>query len=54
MNYWVLAIYYKWATPEMVKKAMYYDDCSAADLQQGVEKKLVTPQQYIEITGKAL
>ncbi|MGG0052182.1 XkdX family protein [Bacillus atrophaeus] len=54
MNYWVWALYYKWATTEMVKKAIYYEDCSAEDLQQGVEKELVTPQQYKEITGKAL
>ncbi|MBU0444427.1 XkdX family protein [Bacillus amyloliquefaciens] len=54
MNYWVLALYYRWATPEMVKKAMCYDDCSVADLQQGIEKKLVTPQQYKEITGEAI
>ncbi|MED4854257.1 XkdX family protein [Bacillus atrophaeus] len=52
MNYWVLAFYYKWATADMVKQAMRYNDCSIEDLAEGVNKKLITPDQYKEITGK--
>lgn len=54
MNYWVLALYYNWATPEMVKQAIRYKDCSAEDLQKGIEKNLITAEQYKEITGEAM
>lgn len=53
MNYWVLALYYNWATPEMVKQAIHYKDCSPEDLQKGIEKNLITAEQYKEITGEA-
>lgn len=54
MNYWVLALYYEWATTDMVKQALAYEDCSIQDLAEGVNKKLITADQYKEITGKAL
>ncbi|MEC1663467.1 XkdX family protein [Bacillus halotolerans] len=54
MNYWVLALYYEWATTDMVKQAIAYQDCSFEDLVEGVNKKLITSDQYEEITGKAM
>ncbi|WP_152425527.1 XkdX family protein [Bacillus subtilis] len=54
MNYWVLALHYNWASFEMVKQAIHYKDCSPEDLQKGVEKKLITAEQYKEIIGKAI
>lgn len=35
MNYWIWALHYDWATPEMVKQAIHYKDCSPEDLQKG-------------------
>lgn len=52
MNYWVLALYYEWATTDMVKQALAYEDCSIQDLAEGVNKKLITADQYKEITEK--
>lgn len=46
--------YYEWATADMVKQALAYQDCSIEDLAEGVNKKLITADQYKEITGKAL
>ncbi|MGC2838345.1 XkdX family protein [Bacillus subtilis] len=54
MNYWVLALHYNWAPSEMVKQAIHYKDCSTEDLQKGVEKKLITAEQYREITEEAI
>ena len=54
MNYWIWALHYDCATPEMVKQAIHYKDCSPEDLQKGVEKKLITAEQYKEITGEAI
>ncbi|MCY8809800.1 XkdX family protein [Bacillus atrophaeus] len=54
MNYWVLALHYEWATADMVKQAIAYKDCSIENLAEGVNKKLITSDQYKEITGKAM
>nr|WP_087991961.1 XkdX family protein [Bacillus subtilis] len=54
MNYWVLALHYNWATLEMVKQAIHYKDCSPEDLQEGIEKNLITEEQYKAITGEAI
>ncbi|ADV93348.1 MULTISPECIES: XkdX family protein [Bacillales] len=54
MNYWVLALHYNWASSEMVKQAIHLKDCSPEDLQEGIEKKLITAEQYKEITGEAI
>ncbi|MCY8308102.1 XkdX family protein [Bacillus vallismortis] len=54
MNYWVLALHFEWATAEMVRQAIAYQDCSIEDLAEGVNKKLITPEQYKDITGKAM
>ncbi|MCC2929515.1 XkdX family protein [Bacillus sp. LBG-1-113] len=54
MNYWVLALHYDWATTDMVKQAIQFKDCSKEDLAEGVNKKLITSDQYEEITGKAI
>ncbi|MCY8103536.1 XkdX family protein [Bacillus sp. FSL R5-0560] len=54
MNYWVLALHYDWATTDMVKQAIAFKDCSKEDLAEGVNKKLITSDQYEEITGKAM
>ncbi|MFN3092726.1 XkdX family protein [Bacillus pumilus] len=52
LNFWVLALFYKWATTKMVKQAMSYNDCSIDDLQKGVQSQYVTQEQYQEITGE--
>lgn len=44
MNYWVLALHYNWASSEMVKQAIHLKDCSPEDLQEGIEKKLITAE----------
>ncbi|KUL16210.1 XkdX family protein [Bacillus licheniformis] len=49
MNFWVLALYYNWATTDMVKQALYYKDCTAEDFKDGVDNRLVSPEQYKEI-----
>ncbi|MEC0388926.1 XkdX family protein [Bacillus velezensis] len=45
-------MFYKWASIEMVKQAMGYDDCSAEDLAEGVAAKYITPEEFQEITGE--
>ncbi len=52
LNFWVYALCYKWASIEMVKQAMGYDDCSAEDLAEGVAAKYITPEEFQEITGE--
>ncbi|HFU4567733.1 XkdX family protein [Bacillus sp. LNXM65] len=52
LNFWVLALFYKWATTEMVKQAMSFKDCSIEDLEEGVQVEYVTHDQYKEITGE--
>ncbi|MGS0929556.1 XkdX family protein [Bacillus safensis] len=52
LNFWVLALFYKWATTEMVKQAMSFKDCSIEDLEEGVQVEYVTQEQYKEITGE--
>ncbi|CAI8939735.1 XkdX family protein [Bacillus sp. IT-13CA1] len=49
MNFWVLALYYNWATTDMVKQALYYKDCTPEDFKDGVDKMLVSPEEYKEI-----
>ncbi|MFB8735567.1 hypothetical protein ACEQPO_23175 [Bacillus sp. SL00103] len=39
MNYWVMALYFKWVTPELVKQAVELGDCSMEDLKTGYEQK---------------
>ncbi|MCA1183619.1 XkdX family protein [Bacillus haynesii] len=51
LNFWVYALYYKWADVSMVKQAMQYNDITLEELRDGVEHGLVTPEQYEEITG---
>ncbi|WP_345822054.1 XkdX family protein [Bacillus pumilus] len=53
LNFWVLALFYKWATTAMVKQAMAFKDCSIEDLEEGIQKEYVTQEQYKEITGEA-
>ncbi|MEH7801029.1 XkdX family protein [Bacillus pumilus] len=53
LNFWVLALFYKWATTVMVKQAMSFKDCSIEELEEGVQEEYVTHDQYNEITGKA-
>ncbi|MCY1094001.1 MULTISPECIES: XkdX family protein [Bacillus] len=52
LNFWVLALFYKWATTAMVKQAMSFDDCTIEDLEEGIQKEYVTQEQYKEITGE--
>ncbi|MFS2246099.1 XkdX family protein [Bacillus sp. A31] len=52
LNFWVLALFYKWATTAMVKQAISFDDCTIDDLVEGVQEEYVTHDQYKYITGK--
>ncbi|MEI4789831.1 XkdX family protein [Bacillus sp. FJAT-53060] len=49
MNYWVMALYFKWVTPELVKQAVKLGDCSIADLKEGCKRRLLTLEQLQEI-----
>lgn len=51
LNFWVLALFYKWATTSMVKQAMGFNDCTVDELEEGVVAEYVTPEQFFEITG---
>ncbi|MCY7500094.1 XkdX family protein [Bacillus pumilus] len=51
LNFWVMALFYKWATTSMIKQAMSFDDCTVEELEEGVLAEYVTPDQYFEITG---
>ncbi|XNN68546.1 XkdX family protein [Bacillus pumilus] len=42
MNYWVMALYFKWVTPELVKQAVELGDCSMEDLKTGYEQGMLT------------
>lgn len=53
LNFWVLALFYKWATTAMVKQAMTFKDCSIEELDEGIQKEYVTHEQYEEITGES-
>lgn len=52
LNFWVYALFYKWATTSMIKEAMKYHDCSVDDLKEGVGAKYITFDQFKEITGQ--
>ncbi|MEH7805292.1 MULTISPECIES: XkdX family protein [Bacillus] len=45
MNYWVMALYFKWVTPELVKQAVELGDCSMEDLKTGYEQRMLTLEQ---------
>ncbi|KPN14348.1 phage portal protein [Bacillus australimaris] len=49
MNYWVMALYFQWATPELVKQAIELGDCSMEDLNEGYEQRMLTLEQLQEI-----
>ncbi|TFV09037.1 XkdX family protein [Bacillus stratosphericus] len=49
MNYWVMALYFQWVTPELVKQAVELGDCSMEDLNAGYEQRLLTLEQLKEI-----
>ncbi|UYO34704.1 XkdX family protein [Bacillus zhangzhouensis] len=51
LNFWVLALFYKWTSTAMVKQAMSFDDCTIKDLEDGIQQGYVTPEQYEQITG---
>ncbi|MED1739094.1 XkdX family protein [Bacillus swezeyi] len=52
MNFWILALYYKWATVDVVKEAIHLEDCTLDDIKEGVEKKLISEEQYQELAGE--
>ncbi|KIN27940.1 XkdX family protein [Bacillus subtilis] len=52
LNFWVFALFYKWATTAMVKQAMAFNDCSVEDLKEGVQAQYITHDQYHEVTGQ--
>ena len=45
MNYWVMALYFQWVTPELVKEAVELGDCSMEDLNAGYEQRMLTLEQ---------
>ncbi|WHF26196.1 XkdX family protein [Bacillus altitudinis] len=49
MNYWVMALYFKWVTPELVKQAVELGDCSMEDLNEGYEQRILTLEQLKEM-----
>ncbi|MBG9815623.1 MULTISPECIES: XkdX family protein [Bacillus] len=49
MNYWVMALYFQWVTPELVKQAVELGDCSMEDLNAGYEQRMLTLEQLKEI-----
>ncbi|MGZ9697310.1 XkdX family protein [Bacillus safensis] len=49
MSYWVMALYYKWVTPGLVKQAIELGDCSMEDLNAGYEQRVLTLEQLQEI-----
>nr|MDF9458310.1 XkdX family protein [Bacillus pumilus] len=49
MNYWVMALYFQWVTPELVKQAVELGDCSMEDLNTGYEQRMLTLEQAQEI-----
>ncbi|APP15985.1 uncharacterized protein BTUAT1_28240 [Bacillus altitudinis] len=49
MNYWVMALYFKWVTPELVKQAVEIGDCSMEDLNEGYEQRILTLEQLKEM-----
>ncbi|MBY8913826.1 XkdX family protein [Bacillus sp. YC2] len=53
LNFWVYALFYKWASVQMVKQAAGYSDCSVEELAEGVAAQYVTPEEFKEITGEA-
>jgi uncharacterized XkdX family phage protein len=46
LNFWVLALSWKWATVDQVKLAMTYNDCTNEDLEQGLANGYITQEQY--------
>ncbi|MEK5135311.1 XkdX family protein [Bacillus sp. FSL W8-0645] len=49
MNYWVMALYFQWVTPGLVKQAVELGDCSMEDLNEGYEQRVLTLEQLQEI-----
>ncbi|PRR90921.1 MULTISPECIES: XkdX family protein [unclassified Bacillus (in: firmicutes)] len=49
MNYWVMALYFKWVPPGLVKQAVELGDCSMEDLNAGYEQRMLTLEQLQEI-----
>ncbi|AVM25162.1 XkdX family protein [Bacillus pumilus] len=49
MNYWVMALYFKWVTPELIKQAVELGDCSMEDLKKGYEQRMLTLEQLQEM-----
>ncbi|MBW4854697.1 XkdX family protein [Bacillus safensis] len=49
MNYWVMALYFQWATPVMIKQAIELGDCSMEEMNEGYQQHLLTLEQLKEI-----
>ena len=49
MNYWVMALYFQWVTPKMVKQAIELGDCSIEELNEGCQQRMFTLEQLQEI-----
>ncbi|MCY8532567.1 XkdX family protein [Bacillus vallismortis] len=52
MNFWVIALNQEWANTEEVKIAYGYNDISKDELALGVEKGLISVQEYEAITNE--
>lgn len=39
MNYWVMALYFQWVTPELVKQAIELGDCSMEEMKEGYHQR---------------
>lgn len=52
MNFWITALFKKWATTSQVRIAYRYNDCSKEDLQDGVAAQMVTHDEYQEVTDE--
>lgn len=52
LNFLVHALSYNWATAEMVKEAIAYDDCTIDDLRKGVETGYITQDEFQELTSE--
>ncbi|MFY2222969.1 XkdX family protein [Bacillus altitudinis] len=46
MNYWVMALYFQWATPGLVKQAIELGDCS---MKEAYQQHILTLEQLKEI-----
>ncbi|KRV44033.1 MULTISPECIES: hypothetical protein [unclassified Bacillus (in: firmicutes)] len=54
MNYWVMALYFQWVTPGLVKQAIELGDCTTEEMIEGYEQHILTLEQLKEIDPNVL